>query len=224
MSGKAIQAVQQFTKSGVGSRTSVVKEITIGITLGLAAGLTWKVGRTTHTNPCAGQLLLSWGPCQQEPQSCRFRCWQHYRCRPETGPQPLVPDARHCALLRLIESSWPCFRSQTWHWNEKRKISEYYDTLEQINKQKGESLRLLLHLLCGGSAGVMFDVCNTAAAAMQKISTFGLICCASCQLQQARRDRMRRRRAALGGALGGGPGRLGGQRHGALIEAAVRLL
>lgn len=49
MSGNAIQAVKQFTKTGVGSRTSIVKEITIGISLGLAAGLTWKVGMVQAT-------------------------------------------------------------------------------------------------------------------------------------------------------------------------------
>lgn len=68
MASKAIQAVKQFTDAGVASRVSVTKEIAIGLSLGIAAGLTWK----------------------------------------------------------------------SWHWNEKRKISEYYDTLEQINKQKAE--------------------------------------------------------------------------------------
>lgn len=41
--GKAIQAVKQFTTTGNASRVSVTKEITIGLTLGIAAGLTWKV-------------------------------------------------------------------------------------------------------------------------------------------------------------------------------------
>ena len=26
---------------------------------------------------------------------------------------------------------------QSWHWNEKRKVSEYYDALQAINAQKG---------------------------------------------------------------------------------------
>lgn len=41
--GKAIQAVKQFTTTGNASRVSVTKEIAVGLTLGLAAGLTWKV-------------------------------------------------------------------------------------------------------------------------------------------------------------------------------------
>lgn len=28
---------------------------------------------------------------------------------------------------------------QSWHWNEKRKVSEYYDALQAINAQKGAS-------------------------------------------------------------------------------------
>lgn len=44
MSGNAIQAAKQFSSTGMASRVSLVKEITIGITLGIGAGLTWKVG------------------------------------------------------------------------------------------------------------------------------------------------------------------------------------
>lgn len=44
MSGNAIQAVKQFTKTGVASRTSVTKEIAIGLSLGVGAGAIWKVG------------------------------------------------------------------------------------------------------------------------------------------------------------------------------------
>jgi len=64
--GKALQAVKQFTTTGNASRVSVTKEITIGLTLGIGAGLMWK----------------------------------------------------------------------SWHWNEKRKVSEYYDALQAINAQK----------------------------------------------------------------------------------------
>jgi hypothetical protein len=41
--GKALQAVKQFTTTGNASRVSVTKEITIGLTLGIGAGLMWKV-------------------------------------------------------------------------------------------------------------------------------------------------------------------------------------
>jgi hypothetical protein len=44
MAGKeVIRAAQMFTKNGVGSRTSVVKEIVIGSALGLGFGLWWQV-------------------------------------------------------------------------------------------------------------------------------------------------------------------------------------
>ena len=39
----AIKAVSHFTTKGQASRVSVVKELAIGMTLGLAAGLWWKV-------------------------------------------------------------------------------------------------------------------------------------------------------------------------------------
>lgn len=68
MSGNAIQAVRQFAKPGAGTQVSAAKEIAIGLTLGLAAGCTFK----------------------------------------------------------------------SWHLNEKRKISEYYETLEQLNKEKAD--------------------------------------------------------------------------------------
>ena len=44
MSGKeVIRAAQMFTKNGVASKTSVVKELVIGTGLGLALGLWWQV-------------------------------------------------------------------------------------------------------------------------------------------------------------------------------------
>jgi hypothetical protein len=44
MAGKeVIRAAQMFTKNGVGSRTSVVKEIVLGSALGLGFGLWWQV-------------------------------------------------------------------------------------------------------------------------------------------------------------------------------------
>ena len=44
MSGKeVIRAAQMFTKSGVASRTSVVKELVLGSALGLGFGLLWQV-------------------------------------------------------------------------------------------------------------------------------------------------------------------------------------
>jgi hypothetical protein len=44
MAGKeVIRAAQMFTKSGMASKVSVVKEIGIGLTLGLASGFLWQV-------------------------------------------------------------------------------------------------------------------------------------------------------------------------------------
>jgi hypothetical protein len=42
-SKEVIRAAQMFTTSGVASRTSVVKEIAIGMGLGLAFGMVWQV-------------------------------------------------------------------------------------------------------------------------------------------------------------------------------------
>ncbi|KAI3429531.1 hypothetical protein D9Q98_005619 [Chlorella vulgaris] len=43
MSGKAvIKATQMFTKTGRASQISLVKEITIGLTIGAALGLWWQ--------------------------------------------------------------------------------------------------------------------------------------------------------------------------------------
>ena len=44
MSGQSVlRAASNFTTKGQASRVSVTKEIVIGMTLGLAAGLWWKV-------------------------------------------------------------------------------------------------------------------------------------------------------------------------------------
>ena len=42
-SAQAIQAVQMFTKHGASKKVSVVKEIVIGVTIGLGFGALWKV-------------------------------------------------------------------------------------------------------------------------------------------------------------------------------------
>lgn len=42
-STQAIQAVQMFTKHGASKKVSVVKEIVIGVTIGLGFGVLWKV-------------------------------------------------------------------------------------------------------------------------------------------------------------------------------------
>jgi hypothetical protein len=46
MAGKevAIKAAQMFTTTGVASRVSVVKEMAIGLSLGLGMGFLWQVG------------------------------------------------------------------------------------------------------------------------------------------------------------------------------------
>jgi len=46
MAGKevAIKAAQMFTTTGVASRVSVVKEMAIGLSLGLSMGFLWQVG------------------------------------------------------------------------------------------------------------------------------------------------------------------------------------
>lgn len=44
MSGKeVIRAAQMFTTNGAAAKVSVVKEIAIGLTLGISAGLVWQV-------------------------------------------------------------------------------------------------------------------------------------------------------------------------------------
>ena len=42
-SGQVIRAAQQFTKKGRAHEVNLVKELVIGLSLGLAAGATWKV-------------------------------------------------------------------------------------------------------------------------------------------------------------------------------------
>lgn len=49
MSGNAIQAVRQFAKPGAGTKVSATKEIAIGLTLGLAAGFSFKVPLASTT-------------------------------------------------------------------------------------------------------------------------------------------------------------------------------
>jgi hypothetical protein len=51
MSGKeVIRAAQMFTTTGVASRTSVAKEIVIGMVLGLGAGMVWQAS-TSRAHP-----------------------------------------------------------------------------------------------------------------------------------------------------------------------------
>ena len=42
--GQVIRATQMFTKHGQSTKVSVLKEIGMGLSLGLAFGLVWKVG------------------------------------------------------------------------------------------------------------------------------------------------------------------------------------
>lgn len=42
-SGQVIRAVQQFTKEGRSKQISFLKEVAIGVSLGVVAGFTWKV-------------------------------------------------------------------------------------------------------------------------------------------------------------------------------------
>lgn len=48
-SQQAIKAVSQFTKNGASKNVSVVREIAIGVTLGLVFGAMWKVGAPAAT-------------------------------------------------------------------------------------------------------------------------------------------------------------------------------
>ncbi len=50
-SGQAIKAVEMFTKNGASKNVSVVREVVIGLTIGLGFGALWKVRPDTPRAP-----------------------------------------------------------------------------------------------------------------------------------------------------------------------------
>jgi hypothetical protein len=156
MAGQAIAAARMFTKTGMASKVSLGKEITIGLVLGFAAGLGWKVSasKTQRGNgrewraPSRARSLRGWGPAMREAcaagQAARthrahsLRSWWHAgpgAARRGLGLRADAFDAAPPAANRPPSSppTPPHFlahKKQSWHWNERRKIEEYYKTLE----------------------------------------------------------------------------------------------
>jgi len=50
-SGQALKAVEMFTKNGASKNVSVVREVVIGLTIGLGFGALWKVRPDTPRMP-----------------------------------------------------------------------------------------------------------------------------------------------------------------------------
>lgn len=126
MAGAAIQAAKMFAPKGTAAKkASVVTEIGIGLTLGLIAGGAWKVRKI-------------------------FLCFFFFSSAAddEQKAAPSIGDDVLFFLLLLLL----CFHStltffspqlspvltpyqssyhaaQSWHWSERRKIEEYYKSL-----------------------------------------------------------------------------------------------
>jgi hypothetical protein len=121
MAGKeVIRAAQMFTTSGVASRTSVVKEIVIGMTLGLIAGGMWQV-RSQEALRSKGAALDA---IRREPRPSRETC---------ASPLPRAPRP---PAARARRSPRPLLPPQSYHWNESAKWENYYHALEEKRKEE----------------------------------------------------------------------------------------
>ena len=108
MAGKeVIRAAQMFTKSGVASRTSVVKDILIASVLGGGFGMLWQV------SPAILRLFII--SFKRVVKS--IRCIQ-----------------RLAFILTVVwgpSSPLPSFYLQRYHWAEDAKWEAYYKSLEE---------------------------------------------------------------------------------------------
>ena len=141
-SQKAIAAVQQFAPAKHGG-VSFVKELTIGLVLGLAAGGVWKVCPWLLHLPPPPPPVPS--PASQSEAIALIGTLPSPPC---TGPPSHVlsfdsggvNDTQHSNMTTIMHPTpglTLCMLVQVQHLNEKRKIGEYYITLEKIAAEKG---------------------------------------------------------------------------------------
>ncbi len=130
MAGKeVIRAAQMFTTSGVASRTSVVKEIVIGMTLGLIAGGMWQV-RSQEALRSRG---AAWDAIWRDPRPSRADPRCSAAARPPAACPPLAPPARRSRRSRPPSLLPP---PKSYHWNESAKWENYYRALEEKRKEE----------------------------------------------------------------------------------------
>lgn len=125
MAGAAIQAAKMFAPKGTAAKNaSVVTEIGIGLTLGLIAGGGWKV--------CVFSLRAAATMVALPPTiGVRFFSLSLIHlsfCSRFLPPSPLSLS------LSCSKSSTNSESSQSWHWSERRKIEEYYKSLNESKK------------------------------------------------------------------------------------------
>ena len=73
--GQVIRATQMFTKHGQSTKVSVLKEIGMGLSLGLAFGLVWKVRSCTQDLASPRSISNIRSPQMQRLELCPPRCF-----------------------------------------------------------------------------------------------------------------------------------------------------
>lgn len=152
-SGKAIYASHDYYKFGEGASKDFgfLKHLTIGLTAGVALGFIWKVGAKGCWRVCgaghetqgtvgaaAGLVGTTPGPGAQQHVAAGdggaggFRAWPAYPRRACGLDKGLAAPADAATFQHINPPSCTCTpahadgATQTWHWNEKRYIAQWY--------------------------------------------------------------------------------------------------